>query len=148
MPEKPSSQESGPVKRLDVWAFTSRRAYREFERDGTLEKVQRDIENNVLEGSDWSEADRRYLSDIRQLQSDEAIEEKASYWYCSPFPATYRALKEGKILGREFRRGDDIVYVPAKNIDVEERLIIGTFSPTRETQLHEEHRAMKTRMER
>lgn len=136
------------MTKLDVWAFTSQRAFRDFEREGSLEKIRRDIEQNVLEGRDWTEADRRYLSEIRQLASDGAVEEKASYWYCSPFPSTYRALKDGKILGREFRRGEDIVYVPAKNIDDEERLITGTFSPTRETQLHEEHRTMTTRMER
>ncbi len=148
MPEKRSSQESGPVTRLDVWAFTSQRAYREFERDGSLENVRRDIEKNVLESSDWSEADRQYLTEIRRLEADGVVEEKASYWYCSPFPTTYRAVKDGTVLSREFRRGADIVYVPAKNIDREERLVIGTFTPTRETQLHEEHRAMKTRMER
>lgn len=136
------------MTKLDVWAFTSQRAFRDFEREGSLEKIRRDIEQNVLEGSDWTEADRRYLSEIRQLESDRAVEEKASYWYCSPFPATYRGLKDGKILGREFRRGEDIVYVPAKNVDTEARLIIGTLSPTRETQLHEEHRTMSARMER
>ncbi len=148
MPEKTSSQESGPVKRLDAWAFTSQRAYHEFERDGTLEKVRRDIEENVLERSDWAEADKAFLNEIHRLQAEGVVEEKASYWYCSPFPPTYRALKDGTVVSRSFRPGQDIVYVPAKNIDADERLIVGAFSPTRETQLHEEHRAMKTRMDR
>ncbi len=136
------------MTKLDVWAFTSQRAFRDFEREGSLEKIRRDIEQNVLEGRDWTDGDRSYLNEIRQLRDDGVVEEKASYWYCSPFPPTYRALKEGKVLGRAFRAGEDIVYVPAKNIDTEERLIIGTFSPTRETQLHEEHRTMHKQMDR
>jgi hypothetical protein len=95
--------------------------------------VRRHVEKNVLEGSDWSEADRQYLNEIRRLEADGVVEEKASYWYCSPFPATCRAVKDGTVLSREFRRGQDLVCVPAKNIDREERLIIGTFTPTRET---------------
>lgn len=88
------------------------------------------------------------MNQIRRLEADGVVEEKTGYGYCSPFPATYRAVQDGTVLSRKFRRGEDIVYVPAKNTDREERLIIGTFTPTRETQLHEEHRAMKTRMER
>ena len=139
---------SGPVAKLDVWAFTSRRAFREFERDGELEKVRQDIEKNVLEGGDWAEQDRQYLREIQRLEADGAVEEKASYWYCSPFPPTYRALRDGEILSQRFQRGQDIVYLAARNVDREERLITGAFVPTRETQMHEEHRAMKTRMER
>jgi hypothetical protein len=143
MPERPADEESGPVTKLDVWALTSRRAYREFERKGKLDDVRRDIEENVLEGGDWEEADRQFLSEIRQLEEEGAVEEKASYWYCSPFPPTYRALKDGEILSRRFRRGQDIVYTPAKNVEREEKLIIGTFAPTQKTQMHEEHRTMK-----
>lgn len=146
--QRTSEQMSGPVAKADVWTFTSRRAFREFERDGELEKVRQDIEKNVLEGGNWSEQDRQYLREIQRLEADGAVEEKASYWYCSPFPSTYRALRDGEILSRRFRRGQDIVYLPARNVDREERLTIGEFVPAREMQMHEEHRTMKTRMER
>lgn len=146
MPEKPNVEESGAVRKLDAWAFTSKRAIREFEREGTLEKVEKDIVEEVLEGGDWSDQDRQYLEMIEQLQREGTLEEKGSYWYCSPYPPTYRALKEGELLGKRFRVGQDIVYQPAKNVDSENKLIIGKFSTTTETESHRDHKTMKGKM--
>ena len=146
MPEKPISEETGALKKLDTWAFTSKRAIREFERKGSLEEVKKDIVEEVLEGEDWTDQDGQYLEDIERLSREGVVEEKGSYWYCSPYPPTYRALNEGEILGKRFRAGQDIVYQPAKNVDSEEKLIIGKFSTTTETRMHRDHKTMKGKM--
>ncbi len=144
MPETLADKEGVAVKKLDIWSFTSKRAIKEFQRNGSLEKVQRDIEQEVLEGGDWTDQDRQYLEEIDRLLREGVVEEKGSYWYCSPFPPTYRALSEGEILGRKCQKGQDIVYQPAKNVNSEEKLIIGKFSTTTETEMHSEHRTMKS----
>ena len=148
MPETNVIEEerTGAVKNLDMWAFTSNRARKEFDREGKLEQVRKDIVKEVLEGGDWTDQDRRYLEEVNQLLKQGVLEEKGSYWYCSPYPPTYRALKEGEILGRRFNFGQDIVYQPAKNVDFEEKLIIDKFQTTTETQSHSEHKTMKGRM--
>lgn len=146
MPERPIVEESGAVRKLDMWAFTSKRAIREFERGRTLEEIRKDIVEEVLEGGDWTDQDRRYLEKVEQLLREGILREKGSYWYCSPYPPTYRALEEGKILGKRFRIGQDIVYQPAKNVDSENKLVIGRFSTTTETELHRDHKTMKGKM--
>ncbi len=146
MSETLTDKEGVAVKKLDIWSFTSKRAIKEFQRNGSLDKVKGDIEEEVLERGDWTDQDRQYLEEIDRLLREGVVEEKGSYWYCSPFPPTYRALRDGEMLGRKFQRGQDIVYQPAKNVDSDEKLIIGRFSTTTETEFHREHKTMKGQM--
>lgn len=139
-------QDSGPARDLDIWSFTSSRAKREFDKEGKIDQVKKDIVEAVLEGGDWTAQDRRFLEEASQLVRQGVLEEKASYWYCSPYPPTYRALKEGQILGKRFESGQDLVYQPAKNVDSVEKLIIGKFQTTTETQSHSEHKTMRQHM--
>lgn len=127
------------VRKLDMWAFTSPRAKREFESQGKIADVKKDILEAVLEGGDWTDQDRQFLDEVNQLVRQGVLEEHASYWYCSPYPPTYRALKEGEILGRRFEAGQDITYQPAKNVESEDKLIIGKFQTATETQSHASH---------
>jgi len=145
MPER-NDEVRGPVRNLDIWSFTSGRAKREFEKEGKIDQVKKDIAEEVLEGGDWTDQDRRFLEEAGQLVKQGVLEEKASYWYCSPYPPTYRCLKDGRILGKQFESGQDMTYQPAKNVDSEEKLIIGKFQTTTQTQSHGEHKTMKQHM--
>lgn len=146
MPERIDADDGRPVKNLDLWAFTSSRAKREFERDGKIDAVKKDIVEEVLEGGDWTDQDRRFLAEADELVQQGVLEEKGSYWYCSPYPPTYRALKSGEILGRRFDAGQDLVYQPAKNVDSDQKLIVGKFQTTTQTESHAAHKTMAGRM--
>lgn len=145
MPER-NVEDRGPVSDLGVWSFTSARAKREFEREGKIDQVKKDIVDAVLEGGDWTDQDKRFLEEASQLVKQGVLEEKASYWYCSPYPPTYRSLKDGQILGKRFESGQDLVYQPAKNVESEEKLIIGKFQTTTETMRHGDHKTMRRHM--
>ena len=146
MPETNDADRAQAVRNLDMWAFTSSRAKREFEREGKIDLVKKDIVEAVLEGGDWTDQDRQFLEEVNQLVRQGVLEEKGSYWFCSPYPPTYRTLKEGEILGRRFEPGQDIVYQPAKNVDSEDKLTIGKFQTTTETRSHADHKTMMKHM--
>jgi hypothetical protein len=146
MPERIDADGGQAVKDLDLWTFTSPRAKREFEREGKIDAIKKDIVEEVLEGGDWTDQDRQYLTEVDQLLRQGVLEEKGSYWYFSPYPPTYRALKSGEILGRRFETGQDLVYQPAKNVDSDQKLIVGKFQTTTQTQSHAAHKTMAGRM--
>jgi hypothetical protein len=77
------------------------------------------------------------------------IEEQKSRWASSPFPPTYRVLREGKLVikGKEFpfRKGQEIVFqcqMAREMRRLEGPVLIGSFSQAKEDKLCGQMKAM------
>lgn len=98
----------------DMWAFTDPDARDYYERNGELQKLERDVRFEVMRGGAWLPAELTYKSEIRRLLREGALKDSSSYWYVSPHPTVYRAVRDGALTvgGRtiSFRAGQDIVF--------------------------------------
>lgn len=96
------------------WLFTDPDARVEFERNGSPDRLLRDIVYEVMRGGTWNADELDYKRGIIRLLQEGAVEDKGTYWYMSPFPTVYRALRDGSLkVGGEsldFKRGDDLVF--------------------------------------
>ena len=98
----------------DIWAFTDPEARDVYTRDGRLQRLEQDIRFEVMRGGNWMEDELEYKSEIRRLLREGSLADKGAYWYRSPHPTVYRALKDGalKVAGRTipFQAGNDVVF--------------------------------------
>jgi hypothetical protein len=98
----------------DIWALTDPDARDEYARRNAAQQFEHDVRFEVMRGGPWTPEELAYKSEIRRLLREGALIDKGSYWYVSPHPTVYRALRDGvlSIGGHDhrFRAGDDIVF--------------------------------------
>ena len=98
----------------DMWLFTDPDAGDEYTKRNESKQFEHDIRNEVMRGGPWTSEELEFKGEIRRLLREGAVADKGSYWYVSPHPTVYRALREGtlSVSGRThpFRAGDDIVF--------------------------------------
>lgn len=127
----------------DIWAFTDPDAREAYSRAGKLGTLEHDIRYEVMRGGDWLPEELEYKREIRRLLRKGAVADKGSYWFASPFPTVYRALRGGSltVAGREykFREGEDIVFQCRMSRDMNRQLsgpvLVDRFRPTGEARL-------------
>jgi len=80
--------------------------------------------------------DLAYIKEINRLVQEGIIKKTTSYWFSSPFPSVYKAMRSGKlkVLGKKyyFKRGDDIVWqcqMGREMHNLEGPVLIGIFTP-------------------
>jgi hypothetical protein len=67
-----------------------------------------------MRGESWQPEELEYKREIQRLLRQGTVTDKGTYWFTSPFPTAYRALRSGSLTvgGREhrLRAGQDIVF--------------------------------------
>lgn len=81
----------------DLWVFMDPDARDTYVRDGKLNRLEQDIRFEVMRGGTWEADELEYKSEIRRLLREGAIKDKGAYWYRSPHPTVYRALRSGRL---------------------------------------------------
>lgn len=98
----------------DVWAFTDPDARADFDGRGKLDDIEQDIRFEVMRAEPWAPAELEFKREIRRLLQEDAITDKGSYWFSSPFSTVYNARRAGTltVAGKvhNFGRNDDIVF--------------------------------------
>jgi len=98
----------------DIWAFTDPDARASFARQGNLHALEHDIRFEVMRGEDWLPVELEYKREIRRLLEQGAVRNKGTYWFSSPFPSVYAAMRDGELTigGKKvtFRKGEDLVF--------------------------------------
>ena len=98
----------------DIWIFTDPDARDNYANMGKIGRLAHDIQYEVMRGDPWLPEELEYKKEIRRLLREGAIIDKGTYWYTSPFPTVYRAVRSGllNINGKNypFHTGDDIVF--------------------------------------
>lgn len=127
----------------DFWAFTDPDARDVYEERGELSVLEHDIRYEVMRGGPWQPEELEYKREIRRLLREETIKDKGSYWFSSPFPTVYRAVRRGSLTlaGKEypFRTGDDIVFqcrmTRDKKSEITDPVLIARLQPTKKSML-------------
>jgi hypothetical protein len=127
----------------DIWAFTDPDALEAYTNRGMLEDLENDIRYEVMRGEPWRPEELEYKLEIRRLLREGIIEDKGSYWFSSPFPTVYRALRADslRISGVEynFEIGQDIVFQCQMTRDMNATLtgpvLLDRLQPTNKSQL-------------
>jgi hypothetical protein len=127
----------------DVWALTDPDARDRYTREGKLRELEHDIRYEVMRGGPWQPEELEYKREIRRLLRESAVTDKGTYWFTSPFPTVYRALRKGSlaVAGKKyrFRTGDDIVFQCRMTRDMNPELtgplLIARLKPTDKAQL-------------
>jgi hypothetical protein len=127
----------------DIWAFTDPDARIGYEKRGQLKKLEHDIRFEVMRGGPWEPNELEYKNEIRRLLQEGVLADKGSYWFTSPFPTVYRAVRDGSLTIGEnvyaFRSGDDIVFQCRMYRDMKPELsgpvLIDQLQPTDKSQL-------------
>ncbi len=122
----------------DFWIFTDPDARDVHARQGRLNELAHDIQYEVMRAGSWEPEELEYKYEIRRLLQEGIISDKGTYWFTSPFPTVYRAIRDGSltISGREFRfrTGNDIVFqcrmVRDANPDLTSMVLVGYLQPT------------------
>ncbi len=98
----------------DIWLLTDPDARDEYAKRNELREFEHDIRFQVMRGGAWLTDELDYKREIRRLLRKGVLADKGSYWYVSPHPTVYRAMRDGAlaVAGRthRFRAGDDIVF--------------------------------------
>lgn len=127
----------------DIWAFTDPDARDQYTQQGELRELEYDVRFEVMRGGPWLPEELEYKRELRRLLRKGVIEDKGSYWFTSPFPTVYRAVRGGSLTvgGKRyrFRAGDDIVFQCRMTRDMNSELtgplLIARLQPTGEAQL-------------
>jgi len=122
----------------NIWAFTDPDARERYTRQEKLHALEQDIRFEVMRAEPWLPVELEYKREIRRLLRQGLIRDKGTYWYTSPFPTVYSAVRAGEIaVGRiriPFREGDDIVFqcrmARQKNPDPDVPVLVAHLSPT------------------
>jgi hypothetical protein len=127
----------------DMWAFTDPDARDEYAAEGNLRELEQDIRYEVMRGGPWRPEEMEYKREIRRLLREGVIADKGSYWFTSPFPTVYRAIRDGSLITAgqryRFRAGDDIVFQCRMTRDMHPELagpvLVARLEPTTRAQL-------------
>lgn len=126
----------------DVWALTDPDARDLHTQRGRLQELEHDIRYEVLRGGPWEPEELEYKREIRRLLREGAIVDKGAYWFSSPFPTVYQAVRRGSLAvggtTHRFRAGDDIVFQCRMTRDMNPKLtgpvLIARLQPTTKMQ--------------
>ena len=120
----------------NLWLLTDNIAKENIRYEGKLDELKHDIKYNVMRNESWHQEDLAYIKEINRLVQEGIIKKTTSYWFSSPFPSVYKAIRGGKlkVLGKKyyFKRGDDIVWqcqMGREMHNLEGPVLIGTFTP-------------------
>ncbi len=98
----------------DLWAFTDPDARDKYAKQNEMKQFEHDLRYEVMRGGTWQPQELEYKKEIRRLLREGIVGDKGTYWYVSPHPTVYRAVRDGTLLvgGRtyRFRVGDDLVF--------------------------------------
>jgi hypothetical protein len=98
----------------DIWLFTDPDARDDYEQRGELSRLEQDVRFEVMRGGPWQPEELEYKRELRRLLREGVLADKGSYWWASPHPTVYRAVRDGTltVAGRtyRFRWGDDVVF--------------------------------------
>lgn len=127
----------------DIWAFTDPDARDTFATQEKLRELTHDIQYEVMRAGSWQPEELEYKREIRRLLREGAIADKGSYWFTSPFPTVYRAVRNGSLTvgGRDyhFRKDVDIVFQCRMTRDMNPELsgpvLIARLQATKKAQL-------------
>ncbi len=120
----------------NIWLLTDNIAKENIRYEGKLDELKHDIKYNVMRNESWHPDDLAYIKEINRLVQEGIIKKTTSYWFSSPFPSVYKAIRSGKlkVLGKKyyFKRGDDIVWqcqMGREMHNLEGPVLIGIFTP-------------------
>ncbi len=138
-----TSSDSPDPDPQDIWAFTDPDAREAFARERDLSKLEHDIRYEVMRGESWQEDELAFKRELRRLLREGAITDKGSYWFTSPFPTVYQAVRDGELTIGErnvtFQAGDDIVFQCRMTRDMNAAstgpVLIDRLQPTTKVQL-------------
>lgn len=127
----------------DIWAHTDPDARDAYAEKGKLQELEHDIQYEVMRGEPWLPEELEYKQEIRRLLRQGIIADKGSYWFTSPFPTVYQAVRKGTLTvggkKHKFRTGDDIVFQCRMTRDMNSSLsgpvLIDRLEPTTKSQL-------------
>lgn len=127
----------------DIWAFTDPDARDEYAEQENLRALEHDIRYEVMRGGPWQPEELEYKRELRRLLREGVIADKGSYWFTSPFPTVYRAVRDGSltVAGQRYRfqAGDDIVFQCRMTRDMNPELagpvLVACLEPTRQAHL-------------
>ena len=98
----------------DVWALTDPDARDKYVQRNELKQFEHDVRFEVMRAGPWLPEELEYKSEIRRLLREGIVGDKGTYWYVSPHPTVYRAVRDGTLLvgghTYRFRVGDDLVF--------------------------------------
>jgi hypothetical protein len=138
-----TSRDSADPDPNDVWAFTDPKARDLYEHEGKLRELEHDIRYEVMRGRPWQPEELEYKREIHRLLDQGTVTDKGTFWFTSPFPTVYRAVRDGslRVGGSDyrFRAGDDLVFqcrmVRDMNPELTGPLLIARLQPTRKVRL-------------
>lgn len=120
----------------NIWLLTDNIAKENIRYEGKLDELKHDIKYNVMRNESWHPDDLAYIKEINRLVQEGIIKKTTSYWFSSPFPSVYKAIRSGKlkVLGKKyyFKRGDEIVWqcqMGREMHNLEGPVLIGIFTP-------------------
>ncbi len=106
--------DSGIFDPENVWLLTDIVAKANFRFEGKLRELEQDVRFNVMRGRPWKNEDIEYMKEIKRLLDAGVIRRTTSYWFGSPFPTIFKAIKDGLMTvgGKKykFKDGDEIVW--------------------------------------
>ncbi len=122
----------------NVWLLTDIVAKANFRFEGKLEELEQDIRFNVMRGKPWQKEDIEFIREIKRLLDAKIIKKTTSFWFSSPFPTVFRALKDDEmtVAGKKyaFKGGDEIVWQCQMGRELHHLVgpvLIGKFTPKR-----------------
>ncbi len=120
----------------NIWLLTDNIDKENIRYVGKLDELKHDIRYNVMRNESWHPEDLAYIKEINRLVQEGIIKKTTSYWFSSPFPSVYKAIRSGKLKvpGKKyyFKRGDNIVWkcqMGREMHNLEGPVLIGTFTP-------------------
>ncbi len=125
------------------WDGTYPDARDEYAQQRRSRELEHDIRYEVMRGEPWQPEELEYKREIRRLLREGVIADKGSYWFTSPFPTVYRAVRDSSLTGSgkryRFRAGADIVFQCRMARDMNPELagpvLIARLEPTRQAYL-------------
>jgi len=80
----------------NIWLLTNSIAKENIRYEGKLDELKHDIKYNVMRNESWHPDDLAYIKEINRLVQEGIIKKTTSYWFSSPFPSVYKAMRSGK----------------------------------------------------
>lgn len=126
----------------DIFLFTDPKAIKDYGEHEKLEELKHDIKYSVMRGRVWNSDELEYAAEIERLLKQGIIEEKGSYWWISPHPTVYRAMKRGYIRingeAHRFIKSSEITFqcrMAREQRNLNAPLLIKRFTPTNNSML-------------
>ena len=120
--------------RDDPFLMTDPVALAHYRSEGTLDRLEQDIRDEVRRGKSWTAEDRQYAAQVAHFERDGTLKRLASYWAISPHPSIYEAAVGGALhIGGHsygFKVGERIVWacpMTRQQLNRSDPVLIGDF---------------------